>query len=82
MNAKTKLYSVVGLELYRSRIVAPLLKCINKQQGIKLLNEIHAGSCRAHRGLDEIMHRAMRQGFYWPSVAEDAKQLVRTCEKG
>jgi len=64
MNAKTKLFSVIGSELYRSRIAAPLLKCINKQQGIELLNEIHTGSCGAHRGPHEIMHRAMRQGFY------------------
>jgi hypothetical protein len=47
---------------------------------LELLGEIHVGSCGAHRGPHEIAHRAMRQGFYWPSVAEDAKQLIRTCE--
>ena len=80
MNARTKLYSVIGSELYRSGIVAPLLKCISKQQGIELLNKIHVGSCGARRGPHEIAHRVMSQGFYWPSVAEDAKQLVRTCK--
>jgi hypothetical protein len=58
-----------------------LLKCISKQKGIELLGEIHTGWCGAHRGPHEIAHRAMRQGFYWPSAVEDAKQLVRTCKK-
>lgn len=80
MTAHTRQYSVIGIELYRSGIVAPLLKCISKQQGIELLSEIHAGSCGAHSGPHEIAHRAMRQGFYWPSAAEDAKQLVQSCE--
>ena len=81
MNARTKLYSMISSELYRSGIGAPVLKCISKQQGIELLNEIHAGSCGAHRGPHEIAHRAMRQGFNWSSAAEDTKQLVRTCKK-
>lgn len=81
MSARTKPYSIIGTELYRKGIVAPLRKCISKQQGIELLGEIHAGSCGAHRGPHRIAHRAMRQGFYWPSVAEDAKQLVRICER-
>jgi hypothetical protein len=81
MNARTKLYQVIGSELYRSGIAAPLLKCISKQQGIELLNKIHTGSCGAHRGPHEIAHRAIRQGFYWPSAVEDVKQLVCTSEK-
>ena len=81
MNARTKLYSMIISELYRSGTGAPVLKCINKQQGIELLNEIHVGSCGAHRGPHAIAHGAMRQGFNWSSAAEDTKQLVRTCKK-
>ena len=28
----------------------------------------------------KIAHRAMRQGFYWPTAAEDAKELVHSCK--
>lgn len=80
MNSKAKQYSIIGSELYRKGIVDPMLKCISRQQGIDLLAEIHSGSCGAHRGAHEIAHRAMRHGFYWPTAAEDAKQLVKTCE--
>ena len=41
---------------------------------------MHTVMCRAHRGPHEIAHRAMRQGFYWTTTAEDVKDLVRSCE--
>ena len=76
MNSRMKQYSIIAGELYKSGIVAPMLKCISRDQGIKLLTEMHAGMCGAHRGPHEIAHRAIRQGFYWPRAAEDAKELV------
>jgi len=48
MKARTKQYSIIGSDLYRSRITSPFLKCISRQQGMELLCEIHAGSCGAH----------------------------------
>ena len=45
------------------------------------MEEIHSGSCGAHRGPHKIAHRSMRQGLFWPTASEDAKQLVKTCEK-
>lgn len=34
MNARTKHYVIIASELFKSGIVAPLLKCISKEQGI------------------------------------------------
>ena len=80
MNSRTKQYSIIAGELYKNGIVAPMLKCISREQGIQLLSEMHAKMCGAHRGLHKIIHRAMRQGFYWPTTAEDVKELVCSCE--
>ena len=80
MNSRTKQYSIIVGELYKSGVVAPMLKCISREQGINLLSELHARMCVAHRGPHEIAHRAMRQGFYWPIAVEDAKELVHNCE--
>ena len=80
MNSRTKQYSIIAGELYKSGIVAPMLKCISRDQGIKLLGKMHVGMCGAHRGPHEISHRVMRQGFYWPTIAEDAKESVYSCE--
>jgi hypothetical protein len=63
MNSRTKKYSIIAGELYESGTVAPMLKCISRDQGIELLTEMHAKMCGAHRGPNEIAHRAIRQGF-------------------
>jgi len=80
MNSRTKHYSIVAGDLYKDRIVAPMLKCISREHGIQLLAKMHSGMCEAHRGPHKIAHRAMRQGFYWLTVIEDAKQLVCNCK--
>ena len=80
MNSRTKQYSIIAGELYKNGIVAPMLKCISREQGIQLLSEMHAKMCGAHRGPHEITHRAMRKGFYWPTLVEDMKELVRSYE--
>ena len=60
MQSRTKHYSIIGGNLYKDGVVAPKLKCISKEEGMKLLNEIHSGMCGTHRGPHEIAHRAMR----------------------
>jgi len=80
MNSRMKQYSLITIELYKSGIVAPMLKCKSREQGIELLSKMHARMCGAHRRPHEIAHKAMRQGFYWPIAAEDAKELVRSCK--
>ena len=57
-----------------------LLKCISQDDGIKLLDDIHAGSCGNHAASKTLVEKAFRAGFYWPTVVTDAEKLVRHCE--
>ena len=57
-----------------------LLKCITKDDGTKLLDEIHAGSCGNHAASQTLVRKAFRVGFYWPSKVADAEKLVQQCE--
>ena len=43
MNSRTKQYSNIVGELYKSGIGTPMLKCISREQGIKLLTQMHVG---------------------------------------
>ena len=61
------------LQLYKSGIVAPMLKCISREQGIELLSEMHAGMCEAHRGPHEIAHKAIRPIL----LADSSRRLKR-----
>jgi hypothetical protein len=57
-----------------------LQKCISQDEGKKLLLEIHVGSCGNHAASRNLIGKAFRVGFYWPSTVADAEALVRWCE--
>jgi ribonuclease HI len=73
-------YTVVNGELYKSGVTEPWLRCITSEKGIELLKEIHSGFCGAHIGTRALAGKAIKQGFYWPTINIDAKALVRQCE--
>ncbi|GJU96073.1 reverse transcriptase domain-containing protein [Tanacetum coccineum] len=44
-----------------------------------LKDEAHFGSCEAHAGARTIAQKAARLGYYWPTMYQDATQVVSTC---
>ena len=67
--------------LYKKSYTHPLLKCITPEDGDYVLREIHQGACGSHQGARAVAGKALRAGLYWPSLREDAAQLVQKCEK-
>jgi hypothetical protein len=70
-------YTVVNGELYKSGVTEPWLWCITSKKGQELLKEIRSRLCGAHIGTRALDGKAIKQGFYWPTINIDAKTLVR-----
>ncbi|XP_021735240.1 uncharacterized protein LOC110701933 [Chenopodium quinoa] len=68
-------------ELLKKSFSAPLLKCVGPPDADYILREIHFGICGNHIGGRTLAHKALRAGYYWPTMIQDAKDLVRKCEK-
>jgi hypothetical protein len=61
-------YVVIGTELYRrSASNGVLMKCILRSKGLDLLQEIHGGECSNHVASANLVGKAYRLGFYWPT---------------
>jgi hypothetical protein len=73
-------YTVVNGELYKLGVTEPWLRCIISEKGQELLKEIHRGFGGAHIGTRALAGKAIKQGFYWPTINIDAKTLVQQCE--
>jgi transposase InsO family protein len=71
---------VINDELYKSGAAGILMRCILRDQGRELLQEIHADTCGHHAGPRTSVGKAFRQGFYWPTVVDDSKNIVRRYE--
>ena len=61
---KASMYQFVDDTLYRRRPNSVKLKCICREEGKKLLAEIHKGMCGSHIGSRALVGKAFRQGFY------------------
>lgn len=74
-------YVLIGGSLYRRGYTEPLLKCLTNAEAEYVLKEIHEGVCGNHSGSRMLAHKAMRAGYYWPTMNKDSVKLVRECDK-
>ena len=77
---QSSMYQFVDSILYRRRLNGVKLKCIRREDGQKLLAEIHGGICGHHIGARALAGKAFRQGFLWPTALQDATAQVTKCE--
>ncbi|KAL0367273.1 UNVERIFIED_CONTAM: hypothetical protein Sradi_3617400 [Sesamum radiatum] len=67
--------------LYKKSYTHPLLRCLSTEEGMHILQEIHSGCCRAHIGTRILANKALRAGYFWPTMKQDAIRLVSKCER-
>jgi hypothetical protein len=61
-------YTIINSELYKRSVSGIFQKCIEPEEGIELLREIHQGECGHHASSRALVAKAFRHGFYWPTA--------------
>jgi hypothetical protein len=56
------------------------MKCVPRQEGKDILEEIHKGVCGNHASSRTLVSKAFRRAFYWLTALGDAEELVRRCQ--
>jgi hypothetical protein len=56
------------------------MKCVPREEGKGILEEIHKGVCSNHASSCTLVSKAFRRAFYWPTALGDAEELVRRCQ--
>ncbi|XP_034202236.1 uncharacterized protein LOC117617090 [Prunus dulcis] len=74
-------YTVINDVLYKRGYTTPYLKCLTAERGDYVLREIHNGVCGDHSGSRSLAYKVFRQGYFWPTMHQDANTLVRKCDK-
>jgi ribonuclease HI len=78
---RAKSYVLVRDKLYRwGATSGVLMKCVPREEGKDILEEIHKGVCGNHASSSTLVSKAFRQAFYWPTALGDAEELVRRCQ--
>jgi hypothetical protein len=69
-------YVVIGTNLYRKAAsTGVLMKCILRSEGLHLLAEIHGSECGCHATSANLVGKAYRSRFYWPTAMTNTKDL-------
>ncbi|KAL0445883.1 UNVERIFIED_CONTAM: hypothetical protein Slati_1716200 [Sesamum latifolium] len=74
-----------GGMLYKKSFTHPLLRCLSQEEGLHVLKEIHDGYCGSHIGSWALANKALRDGYFWPIMKQDAllgkqvREMPKTC---
>jgi hypothetical protein len=78
---RAKSYVLVGDKLYKwGTTYGVLMKCVPREEGKNILEEIHKGVCGNHASSRTLVSKAFRRAFYWPTTLGDVEELVRRCQ--
>nr|GEU48380.1 reverse transcriptase domain-containing protein [Tanacetum cinerariifolium] len=72
-------YELMEGVLYRRSFLTPWLRCVGPLQAEYVMREIHEGSCSMHAGPRSVVAKAIRPGYYWPTMHKDARDMIRKC---
>ncbi|XP_059067512.1 uncharacterized protein LOC131858327 [Cryptomeria japonica] len=81
---KLKLYAIkyatINGKIWWRNSDGVMLKCVDQDQAHKLLTEMDSGGCGGHYMAQTTAHKILRARFWWPTIFNDAHQLVRKCD--
>ena len=68
-------------KLYKRSYFRPYLLYIHPEASELLLEKLHEGICGSHTGGRSLSHRAITQGYWWPSMQKEAQEYVKKCDQ-
>ncbi|GJW87091.1 reverse transcriptase domain-containing protein [Tanacetum coccineum] len=78
---KSQRFAIINRILYKKSFLGPWLRCVGPSQANYVLREIHEGSCSMHAGTRFVVAKALRIGYYWPTMHKDARALIKACQE-
>ena len=74
-------FVIINDVLYIQGYSLPYLRCANSEEADYVLHEIHESVYKNHAGARSLVGKALRAGYYWPTLQKDAYDIVRACDK-
>ena len=68
-------------KLYKRSYLGPYLLCVHLEVVEILLEELHEGICGSHIEGRSLAHKALTQGYWWPSMQKCLQDYVKNCDQ-
>nr|GEW11999.1 reverse transcriptase domain-containing protein [Tanacetum cinerariifolium] len=76
LRLKARQYELMEGVLYRRSFLTLWLRCVGSLQADYVMREIDEGSCSMHAGPRSVVAKAVRLGYYWPTMHKDARDMI------
>eukprot|EP00253_Pinus_taeda_P022331 PITA_22331 len=76
---EAKNFIIIDDVLFRKNYDSILLRCLEKLEAQKVLQELHDGPAGGHFGANTTAHKIIHAGYYWPTLFRDTHKYVRKC---
>jgi hypothetical protein len=76
---KSRMYHLIDGVLFHQGVNGMIMKCISREEGITLLEDVHRGVCGSHSSWRSIVGKAFRHRFYCPTAKDDTMEVVKKC---
>eukprot|EP00253_Pinus_taeda_P009480 PITA_09480 len=58
-----------------------LLRCLDKEQSMEVIQQFHSNMCGGHHYWKTTSHKILRAGYYWPTLFSDVFSFVKSCDR-
>ncbi|XP_017239647.2 uncharacterized protein LOC108212431 [Daucus carota subsp. sativus] len=79
LKAKAAKFFIEEGSLFRRTYSSPILKCVGPEEAEYCLREVHEGICGDHMSAKALAYKIIRQGYYWPTIHQEAIDFVKKC---
>nr|GEY81919.1 reverse transcriptase domain-containing protein [Tanacetum cinerariifolium] len=74
---KSQRFAIINGTLYKKYVLGLWLRCVGPLQANYVLREIHEGSFIMHESTRSVVAKALKIGYYWPTMHKDAREIFR-----
>jgi len=79
LRLKSASFQLINDILFWKNFDGVFLRCLEKEESERVLDELHSGDSGGHFGGDTTTHKVLRVGYYWSSLFKDAHTFSRKC---
>ncbi|XP_058746121.1 uncharacterized protein LOC131618991 [Vicia villosa] len=74
-------FFIAGGVLYKRNFDSVLLRCVDRHEAAKIMQEVHEGSFGTHASGHTMARKILRAGYYWSTLEHDCFNHVVVCYK-
>jgi len=80
LRLKAKQYQLINDVLFKRNYDSVLLRCLEKIEAEKVLQELHGGPAGGHYAGEATAHKILCAAYYWPTLFKDSYDYIRKCQ--